>query len=181
MKHIKYQKDLGSTSAYTKRMMEATKGIGQKSIKGRTKDCFLFDSWFASKISAEAAMEVGANLIGTAKTNTKGFCKETNKNIAKDCPGGSYLVLRSNPMVPGDRPRISIGYKYSAHKVLSIIVKDNTGSTKTGIPYLSKYPDRFTNVVICPVARPLVMPKISAVNKVDPHKKSQQSDLVLEK
>ena len=60
MKHSKYQKDLGATSSCTKKMMEAIKGIGQKSIKGGTKDFFLFDSWFASNKSAEAAMEVGA-------------------------------------------------------------------------------------------------------------------------
>ena len=60
-------------------------------------------------------------------------------------------------MVPGGWPLIAIGYKYNARKVLSFIVMDNTGSTKTGIPYLSKYPDQFTNVSIRPVARPLVM------------------------
>ena len=62
-------------------------------------------------------------------------------------------------MVPGDRPLIAIGYKYNARKVLSFIITDNSGSTKTGNPYLSKYPDQFTNVSIHPVARPLVMPK----------------------
>ena len=49
MKDSRYQHDMGETAACTKRMMEATKGIGQNSIKGGTKDCFLFDSWFASK------------------------------------------------------------------------------------------------------------------------------------
>ena len=62
-------------------------------------------------------------------------------------------------MLPGDRPLISIGYNYNAQKVLSLIVTDNAGSTKTGITYLSKYPDQFTNVSICPVARTLVMSK----------------------
>ena len=62
-------------------------------------------------------------------------------------------------MVPRDRPLIAIGYKYIAWKVLSFIVTDNAGSTKTGIPYLSKYPEQFTNVTIRPVARPLVMSK----------------------
>ena len=38
MKHIKYHQELGATVACTKRMMEATKGIGKKSIKGGTKD-----------------------------------------------------------------------------------------------------------------------------------------------
>ena len=62
-------------------------------------------------------------------------------------------------MLPGDRPLISIGCKYNARKVISFIVTDNTGSTKTGIPYLSKYPDQFTNAAIHPVACPLVMSK----------------------
>ena len=73
MKDRRYQKDLVSTAACTKRIMEATKGIGQKSIKGGTKDCFLFDSWFASKKATEAAMELGDELIGMVKTNTKGL------------------------------------------------------------------------------------------------------------
>ena len=71
-------------------------------------------------------------------------------------------------MVPGDRPLVAIVYKYNARKVLSFIVMDNAGSTNTGIPYLSKYPYQFTNVAICPVARPLVMSKLfSAINEVD--------------
>ena len=69
-------------------------------------------------------------------------------------------MLRSKPIVPGDRPLIAIGYKYNARKVLSLIVTDNAGSTNNGIPYLSKYPDQFTNVSIRPFARPLVMSKI---------------------
>ena len=77
MKHSKYQQELGANAACTKIMMEATKGIGQKSIKVGKKDCFLFDSWFASKKSVESAMEVCAKLIGMVKKNTKGFCKET--------------------------------------------------------------------------------------------------------
>ena len=68
-------------------------------------------------------------------------------------------MLRSKPMVPGDRPLIAIGSKYNARKVLSLIVTDNTGITKTGIPYLSNYPDQFNNVTIFPVARLLVMYK----------------------
>ena len=105
-------------------------------------------------------MEVSAKLIGMVKTNIILFCKETIEKLAKDCPGGSYLVLRSKPMLPGDRPLIAIGYKYNARKVLYFIVTDNKGITKTGITYLSKYPEQFTNVAIHPVARPLVMSNI---------------------
>ena len=67
-------------------MIESTKGIGQKSIKGWTKDCLLFDSWFASKKAAEAVMEVGAKFIGILNKNTKGLCKETIENLTKDWP-----------------------------------------------------------------------------------------------
>ena len=122
IKHRNYQQELGSTAACTKNMMRATKGIGQKSIKGETKDCFLFDSWFASKKAAKAAMEVSAELIGMVKTNTKEFCKDTIEKLTKDWPGGSYLMLRRKPMVPGDRPLIAIGYKYNARKFLYFIV-----------------------------------------------------------
>ena len=90
-------------------------------------------------------------------------------------------MLRIKPMVPGGRPLIAIGYKYNTRKVLSFIVTDNAGSTKTGIPYLSKYPDQFTNVSIRPVARPVVMSKKIALNEVDSHNKSRQSDVALEK
>ena len=83
--------------------------------------------------------------------------------------------------MPGDRPLIAIGYKYKTRKVLSFIITYNVGSTKTGIPYLSKYPDQFTNFAVRPVDRPLVMSKKSAVNEVDSHNKSRQSDLALEK
>ena len=116
-------------------------------------------------------MELGAGLIGMVNTNTKGFCKETIEKLTKDWPGGSYLVLRSKPMIPGGRPLIDIGYKYNARKVLSFIVTDNSGITKTGITYLSKYPDQFTNVDICPVARPLVLSKKSDVGEVYSHNK----------
>ena len=109
MKHSKYQQELGTNASCTKITMEATKGIGQKSIKGGTKDCFLFDGWFASKKAAEAAMEIGAEFIGMVDTNTKVLCKETIEKLTKDWPGSSYLVLSSKPMLPGDRPLISVG------------------------------------------------------------------------
>ena len=52
-------------------------------------------------------------------------------------------------MVPGDRPLIDIGYNYNAQKVLSFIVTDNAGSTKTGIPY---YLSILTNLLMLPFA-----------------------------
>ena len=40
-------------------------------------------------------------------------------------------------MVTGGQMPIAIGYKYNARKVLSFIVTNKAGSTKTDIPYLS--------------------------------------------
>ena len=115
--------------------MKATKGIGHRDIKGDTKDCFLFGSRFSSKELAEYVMGVGADSIGMVKTNTKGLCMYNIKKHTQDCPGGSYLVLRSKPMVPRGRPLIEIGYKYNARKVLSFIFIENSGSTNSGLPY----------------------------------------------
>ena len=81
MNYSRYQKEFGATAACTKQIMEATMGIGQKSIKGGTSYCFLFDSLFASKKAAEAAMEMGDRFISMVKTNTKGFCKETIEKL----------------------------------------------------------------------------------------------------
>ena len=58
-------------------------------------------------------MNVGADMIGMIKTNTNLFCKDTIEKLTNNCPGGSYLMLRSKPMVTGGRPLISIGYKYN--------------------------------------------------------------------
>ena len=116
-------------------------------------------------------MEVGAKLIGMVKTDAKGFCKETIYNLTKNWPGGSYLVLRSNPMLPVIRPIIDIGYKYNVKNIIYFIFTYNAGSIQAGFPYIYKYPDQFTNVAICPVVHTLVMSKFfSAVNEVDSHK-----------
>ena len=137
---------------------------------------------FSSKKAEEAATEVGAKLIGMVNTNTKVFCKETIERLTKDCPGGSYLVLRSKSMVPGGRLLVDIVYKYNSRKVLYFIVTNNAVITQIGLPCLSKYPGQFTNVAILPVDRPLFMYKFfSEVNEVDSHNKSRQADLVLDK
>ena len=102
---------------------------------------FIFDSWFYSNKLAESVMEVGTDLVGMVKTNTKGNCKETVEKLSKYWSGGYYLVLKSRHMVPGGRPLISFGYRHNTQKVLFFIVTQNTGSANSGLPYLSKYSD----------------------------------------
>ena len=71
MKNTKYHQELGSMVACMNMMMETMKRLGQRIRKGATKDCFIFDSWFASKRSAKYAADVGDDFIGTEKTNTR--------------------------------------------------------------------------------------------------------------
>ena len=127
-------------------------------------------------------MEVGVELIGIVKTNTKGFLNETIENLTKDFTGGYYLVLRSNPMVPRGMILIAIEYKYNTHNIHYFMVTDNSGITQAGLPYISKYPDQFYNVAILPVSHPLVIPKFIGVgNEFDSHNQSMESVFALEK
>ena len=71
-------------------------------------------------------------------------------------------------MVPGDRPLITIGYKYNARKILYFIVTDNSGSTKTCITCLSMYPDQFTNFSFALLLVPLLCQKNLLLMRLTP-------------
>ena len=63
--------------------------------------------------------------------------------LVKYWPGGSYLVMRINPRVPGGIPILYIVYKYKYREVLGFITTEGAGSTEPGDPYLSRLPDIF--------------------------------------
>ena len=111
MKPSWYHLELGSPAACTNILMEETKEMGKRDVKVSTRDCFLFYSWFSSKKAAGAAASIGVDFIGMLKINIKLFCKATLEGLTKDWLGGSYIVLRSKPMVPGERQILAIGYK----------------------------------------------------------------------
>ena len=118
MNSSRYPLELGAADACTKRLVEETKGLGQRALKGSTRYCFLFGIWFSSKKSAEEAASIGVDLIGMVKIDTKGFFKATIEGLTKNWPGGCYIVLRGKPMVPGQRTLLAIGCKYNSRKVL---------------------------------------------------------------
>ena len=66
-KKIKCHLELEAMQACTKRAMESTKGLGQRDVKGNTRD--FFGSWVSSKRLAEAAMNVGSYMFVMVKTN----------------------------------------------------------------------------------------------------------------
>ena len=84
----------------------------------------------------------GVDYCRPVKTSHKGFLSTLEK-LMKDCPGGSYFVMKSNPRFPVDRPLLAIGYKYNSRKVLGFISTEGAGSTEPGDPYLSCFPDIF--------------------------------------
>ena len=71
-------------------------------------------------------MDVGYDFIGFVKTNTD-FKKGNTKNLTKDWPVVSYLALKRNPVVPGDRQTIAIGYRYNSNKVIPLIDTEGAG------------------------------------------------------
>ena len=54
-------------------------------------------------------MAEGLDYCGPVKTIPKGFCQAKLEKLTNDFLGGSYLVMKSTPRVPVDRPLISIG------------------------------------------------------------------------
>ena len=105
MKASEFQKYLGGNNACMKRLSIATKGCDQLT----SNYTYFADIWFSSVEMAEETMAVGVDYCGLAKINQKGFCLATLENLTKYWPGGSYIVMKSTPRVPGVRPLMTIG------------------------------------------------------------------------
>ena len=71
MKSSWYYLELGSTYACTKKFMEKTKGLGQRDLRGSTRDFSLLDSLLLSKKAAKEAVYIGVYFIGIVTTNNK--------------------------------------------------------------------------------------------------------------
>ena len=80
-------------------------------------------------------MATGVDYCGLEKIIHKGFCLATLDNLMNDWPGGSYLVMKSTPRVPGVRPLLTIGYNYNSRNFLGFIANEGDGSTAPGDSY----------------------------------------------
>ena len=56
-----------------------------------------------------------------SEDDPQGFLSSYIIKVDKIWPGGSYLVMKIIPRVPGGRTLLSIGYKYNSRKVLGFI------------------------------------------------------------
>ena len=63
-------------------------------------------------------MAAGADCCGSVNTSHKGFCLATLEKLMKYWMGGSYLAMKSNPRVTGERLLVAIGREYNSRKVL---------------------------------------------------------------
>ena len=90
--------------------------------------------------------------------------------------------MKSTPRFPGERPLLAIGYKYNSRKVLGFIATEGAGITEPGDPYLSFFPNMYSNVSVRPVVRPhLLGSYFNVCNTIDSNNRMQQSDLLLDK
>ena len=161
MNNTRYHQYIGATTACTKRMMEATTGLGQRKYKGATKDFVFLAVGFPWRGHLKLWWMLVLTLLVWWKPNTKGFWYDTINNMTKDCPVGSYLVFNSKSMVSRYRLMLAIGYNYNSQKVISSIATEGAGSTKYDILCLSNYSDQFTHVAVWPIFCPHIMSKFS--------------------
>ena len=126
--------------------------------------------------------DAGVNYCGSVNKSHKGFCLATLEKLMKDCPGGSYLVLKSTPRFPCETSLLTIGYKYNFRKVLGFIATEGSGTTEPGDPYLSRFPEIYSNVSVFPFVRTHLLGRyFNTCNAIENHNRMRQSDLSLEK
>ena len=178
MKTSNFQKYLGGTTACIKKLAIATERCGQLT----SNYTYFSGSWFSSVKTADEMAATGVNYCGPVKTDHKGFCLATLERLMKYWLGGSYLVIKSNPIFTDKRPLLAIGYKYNSRKVLGFIATEGAESTESGDLYLSHFPDIFSSVYVRPLVHPHLLGRyFDTCNAIDNQNRIRKSDITLEK
>ena len=122
-------------------------------------------------------MSEGVDFYGPVKASNKEFCLATLENLTKEFPEESHIVMRITPRVPGGIPPRAMVYKYNSRKFLGFIATEGAGSTESGDPYLSRFPDMYYNVSIRPIdCTNLIGIYLNACNGIDSQNRMRQSD-----
>ena len=122
----------------------------------------------------------GVDYWRPVKTSHKGFYLATLEKLMEYWPGGSYIVLKSTPRLTGKIPLLAIGYKYNSRKVIGSIATEGARSTEPGDPYLSRFPDNYSNVSVHPVVCPHLLGRyFNACNAIDNHNKMRQGNEIV--
>ena len=96
----------------------------------------------------EVVISEGEDYCGPIKTINNRFCLSKWEKLTKGWPGGSYLVMKITPRVPGDITLMKVGGKYNYRKVIGFVNTEGSGSNNTGNTYLSSLPDTYYNIYI---------------------------------
>ena len=90
--------------------------------------------------------------------------------------------MKSNPRVTGGITLIVIGCKYNYRKLLCFTGTEGSGSTEPGDPYLSCFPDIYSNVSVRPIVCPhLIGRYFNSCNAIENHNRMRKSGLSLDK
>ena len=90
--------------------------------------------------------------------------------------------MKITPRDTGGIPLLDISYKYNVSKVLGFIVTEWALITAPGVSYLSRLPDIYCNVSICPVVcLHLLCRHFNACNAIDNNNRMPQYYIALEK
>ena len=145
------------------------------------KRLFLGDSWFGSVKTCEQVEKSGNHCIMNLKTSHSRSPKKFLEDTMKDYPGGTWIVMEAKT-ANTEANLLCIGYKYNKKKVLCFVMTRGAGSTRPGVPYEARFPDKYGNVCLRHVARPdCISNYFKYSNKVDLHNQARQFDLALEK
>ncbi len=145
------------------------------------KELWIGDSWFGSVKTVSHLAKNNKYSIMHIKTAHKRCPKDFLETQMKDMPGGCWIVLEGRDEKE-NLNLVTVGYKYNKKKVLIFVFNKGAGSTDAGEPYEARFPDKFGNVCIRQVARPVVVSRYFKYNnKVDLHNQARQYDLALEK
>ena len=178
MKTSTFQKYIEGTTACMKRLDIDTIGCSQLT----SNNTYFADRWFGSVKTAEDAMAEGVDYFGTMKTGQHGYCLAKSEKFMKDFPGGSYLVMKITPRVPGEIPLLKIGYKHNSRKVLGFIAIEGAGSNEPGDHYLSRLPNIYYNVSVRHVVRPHFLGRyLNICNAIDNQNWIRHHNIALEK
>ena len=72
----------------------------------------------------------------------------------KDWPGRLYIIMNIITIVPGDRPLMTIEYKYNSRKFLGFVANEGGGITEPCNTYLSRFPKIYYYFYVLPIFCP---------------------------
>ena len=104
MKIQSFQQEIVGTSACMKIIIRGKKVCGKL-----LSDNKLFaDIGFSGVKTDEWSISQGVDYCGLINMGHKLFCLSIFEKLMKDWLGGSHIVMKSTPIVPGDRPLMAI-------------------------------------------------------------------------